>query len=116
MTKPTAIGAYIFAGGFTLGVREHFEVRAHLEESKYGVATFTKNQPGIPVYFPPENWPISTLKRDHEPIHFVYGNPPCAAWSGAGAATKKGRSCSSSWRPKSSSLKKASGLSDTVLP
>lgn len=75
----TAVGAHIFAGGFTLGMKQHFKVTCHLEEDNYGVATMRHNQPEIPVYYGPETWPLDTLEAD-----LVYGNPPCAAWSQAG--------------------------------
>lgn len=88
-----ALGAYIFAGGFTVGVERHFQIRAHLEESKYGVDTFKRNRPNVPVFFPPDAWPLESLRAERE-WDFVYGNPPCAAWSNAGAATKGGRT----WR------------------
>lgn len=94
MTRPRAIGAYIFAGGFTVGVSRHFDVACHLEETRYGVDTFRANFPDIPVHVGIERWPIAEL-REHE-LDFIYGNPPCAAWSQAGAATKKGRHYSSS--------------------
>jgi hypothetical protein len=31
-----ALGTYVFAGGFTLGVKKHFDVEAHFEiESRF---------------------------------------------------------------------------------
>ena len=92
--RPRAIGAYIFAGGFTLGVLTHFDVDCVLEETKYGVATARLNMPEVPVRVGIENWGVETLAK--EPWDFIYGNPPCSAWSSAGAATKKGRHWSSS--------------------
>lgn len=80
--RPAAIGAYIFAGGFTLGIKQHFNVLCHLEGDKYGVATMRRNQPEIPVYYGPENWPLDTFGKSE--IDLIYGNPPCAAWSMAG--------------------------------
>lgn len=80
--KPTAVGVDIFAGGFTLGVRKHFDVLCHLEESDYGVATVKRNMPDLPVYYPVANWPLDQLRMN--PPDLIYGNPPCAAWSQMG--------------------------------
>lgn len=77
--KLTAVGAHVYAGGFTLGVREHFDVLAHFEHSKFGAETVTKNL-GIPIHlYDEDGWPTS----NYFPIDFVYCNPPCAAWSQA---------------------------------
>lgn len=81
----TALGAYIFAGGFTLGVRDHFKVLAHFESGSYGVATFQKNQPGIPVFIEPDRWPVKDYRGQ---VNFVYSNPPCAPWSAASVSRK----------------------------
>lgn len=92
----TAVGAYIFAGGFTVGVKQAgFDVRVHLEESNYGVATALKNIQNLKVYYPMSAWPLDDLASGPR-IDFLYGNPPCAAWSQAGSATKKGRTWDSS--------------------
>jgi site-specific DNA-cytosine methylase/2-polyprenyl-3-methyl-5-hydroxy-6-metoxy-1,4-benzoquinol methylase len=80
----TALGAWIFAGGFTVGVSRVFDVVAHLEETKYGVATVRRNFPNLPVYVGKETWPIEAL-RNGPRLDFLYGNPPCAAWSPAGS-------------------------------
>lgn len=88
--KFKALGAYIFAGGFTLGVKKHFEVVAHLEEAAgYGVPSMEVNQPEIPVYTDAERWPLEGLARQG-PIDFIYGNPPCAAWSALGPRVQRG--------------------------
>lgn len=92
--RPTAVGSHVFAGGFTLGVREHFDVAMVLEQNNYGVATMRLNQPEVPVVVGYGAWPIDDLRK-HE-WDFVFGNPPCAVWSQAGAATKKGRTWDSS--------------------
>lgn len=92
--RPTAIGSYIFAGGFTVGVENAgFDVLCHMEETNYGVATFSHNRPEIPVYVGVDEWPYDDYEGR---VDFVYGNPPCAAWSQAGNATKKGRTWDSS--------------------
>jgi len=82
--RPTAVGSYIFAGGFTLGIKEHFDVLCHLEETNYGVATMRHNQPEIPVYVGPDTWPLDDLAA--RGVDLVYGNPPCAPWSVCGGA------------------------------
>lgn len=85
--RPTALGAWIFAGGFTLGMQTKFEVLAHLEESDYGVATVKKNFPRLPVHIGNvDTWPVDDFKG----VDLVYGNPPCAAWSQAGHMTYRG--------------------------
>ena len=75
----TALGVYVFAGGFSLGVERHLTVRAHLEDGPYGVATVKLNRPW-PIYTDPRTWPL----RDYRGVDLVYCNPPCAAWSQAG--------------------------------
>jgi DNA (cytosine-5)-methyltransferase 1 len=62
-------------------VNKHFDVLAHFEESNYGVPTFKKNFPDIPVYFPVDDWPIEEYK---DKVDWVYCNPPCAVFSAAG--------------------------------
>lgn len=80
MAKPTALGAYTFGGGFTLGVQKYFKVQAHFEEDNYGVRTAKLNFPKMPIYVGPEEWP----RDEFYGVDFVYGNPPCAAWSALG--------------------------------
>ena len=82
----TAVGAYIFAGGFTVGVkRAGFDVLMHLEgDGGYGVSTFEANFPEVPVHHGPSEWPMAELER-LPTIDLIYGNPPCAAWSGNNA-------------------------------
>ena len=88
-----AVGCYIFAGGFTQGMSKHFKILAHLEQWKFGTDTFKLNFPKIPVYFPPETWPIDDLRK--KGVQLVYGNPPCAAWSAAGKSMTRG---GNNWR------------------
>lgn len=84
-----ALGAYIFAGGFTLGVRRHFDVLGHLEETDYGTATVKANMPDVPTVFGVERWAPFVRSLGEARLDLLYGNPPCAAWSQAGA--KKNR-------------------------
>lgn len=76
-----AVGAYIFSGGFTLGVQKHFKVLCHLEGNNYGTATAKRNFPDLPIHIGVENWPLESLRKEQP--EFIYGNPPCAAWSSA---------------------------------
>ena len=81
-----ALGAYIFAGGFTIGVSKHFDVEAHFDDKPgFYKKTFLANFPDIPVYEGKANWPIKKYK---DQIDFVYCNPPCAPWSNLGATQK----------------------------
>ena len=81
-----ALGTYVFAGGFTLGVKKHFDVEAHFEMNP-GLykKTFQANFPNIPVYEGEDEWPKEKYKGK---IDFVYCNPPCAPWSNLGGAQK----------------------------
>lgn len=88
MHKFTALGVYIFAGGFTVGVSKHFKVRAHLEDGMFGVATTKLNFPKLAVFPEIKSWPLKTLAG--EKIDFVYSNPPCAPWSTTGRSSRNG--------------------------
>lgn len=76
-----ASGIYVFAGGFTEGVKKHFEVVSHFEDGPYGAATCRVNHPEVRIYDDPPTWRDFMLK----PVDFVYANPPCAPWSAAGS-------------------------------
>ena len=81
-----ALGTYIFAGGFTIGVSKHFDVEAHFEDKPAAYKkTFQANFPKIPIFEGVENWPREKYKNK---IDFVYCNPPCAPWSNLGGAQK----------------------------
>lgn len=82
----TALGIHIYAGGFTLGVREHFNVLAHFENSDFGRETIRRNFPDLPVFSRVDQWPVEKLKG----VDFIYGNPPCRFWSNA--SNKRGES------------------------
>jgi DNA (cytosine-5)-methyltransferase 1 len=76
--KLSAVGCHIYAGGFAIGVREHFNVLAHFEEWNFGVET-VRNNLKIPVHVgTPDSWPADEYKPD-----FIFNNPPCAPWSNA---------------------------------
>ena len=88
MTAPTAIGAYVFGGGFSAGIRAAgFKILQHYADDSYGVSTLQANLPRIPVSVGVENW---NTKHYRKHVDLVFGNPPCAAWSplkGAGRVT-----------------------------
>jgi site-specific DNA-cytosine methylase len=83
-----AIGAHIYAGGFTVGIKKHFNVLAHLEHAAYGEEVIRLNYQNLPVYAGgPEAWKpfLEKLPRGKDRPRFIFANPPCAIWSGASA-------------------------------
>ena len=87
MSRPTALGAFIFAGGFTVGIkRAGFDVLAHFESGDFGVATTVRNHGDFPVFTDPKTWPVSSFA---DKVDFVYANPPCAPFSHAGISHQK---------------------------
>lgn len=86
--RPTALGANIFAGLFTQGVKQAgFDVLAQLEHGTYGVATCKLNHPKLDVRVGRENWMEAEFKGK---VDFMFCNPPCAAWSTAGVSGRRG--------------------------
>lgn len=83
--KLTALGCYIFAGGFTLGMQKYFKILGHFEEGDFGVDTAKYNL-GVRIWTEPDTWPIAKLKPN-----VIYCNPPCAAWSAAGRSVYNGK-------------------------
>lgn len=77
-----ALGAYIFQGGFTLGVARYFKIAAHFEEGPFGVATVEKNFGNFPIFQDAKTWPVSEYSGS---IDYMFANPPCAPWSNAGS-------------------------------
>ncbi len=82
LRRPTAVGVHVFAGGFTIGVRAAgFDVLCHLEgDPAYGREVVDANSPKVTTHAGAESWPLDEL-ADLD-VDMVYGNPPCAAWSG----------------------------------
>jgi site-specific DNA-cytosine methylase len=80
--KMNALASQCFAGGFIVGVKKHFNIVAHVSEHDYGMACSEMNFPKLPHYVGPEEWPLDEIKK--EKIDFIFGNPPCAAWSPLG--------------------------------
>lgn len=74
-----AIGVFIYAGGFSLGVKKHFDIEAHLEDPKpYGSEVIRMNPDffgSMPIHASPD-WP------DYYP-DMLFANPPCAPFSNA---------------------------------
>lgn len=79
-----ACGCNIFAGGFTIGVKRHFNVVAQLEHDSYGLEVVKRNLPDVTVFSSKEAWPLDKLRR--EKLDFVFANPPCAPFSVAAGA------------------------------
>lgn len=79
MTRPTAVGAHIYAGGFTEGMRHHLDVLGHLEVGNFGVETAKLNLKNLEIRIDPELKTQSFGKAD-----IFYSNPPCVAWSRLG--------------------------------
>jgi len=78
-----ALGIHIFAGGFSVGVRDAgFELLGHLELSNYGAETSRKNL-GIPVVENHSDWGAWDVPACNTDL--IYSNPPCAPWSSAGS-------------------------------
>lgn len=75
--QPTALGVYIFAGGFSVGVRDHFKLLGHFEDGPFGADTSRKNL-GIEVWDKKDAWPVADFAGR---VDFLYANPPCAPWS-----------------------------------
>lgn len=89
MTKKLrALGGDIFAGLFTVGIKQAgFEVVGHLEHGAYGVKTAVLNHPELRdrVWQHPSLWPDP---KTFGKVDFMFTNPACAAWSSARAARK----------------------------
>ncbi len=116
MSKLTAVGCYIFAGGFAVGVSKHFKLLAHLEDGDFGVASFKLNYPKVPVYIDPSEWPLRELKNK---VDFIYSNPPCAPWSqtGKGWASGPGRA-NDNWKtdPRVDCVRKSFSAFQAIRP
>lgn len=111
----TAVGSFIFAGGFTLGMREAgFEILAHLEDGPFGVATARLNFSSIPIHTEPESWPLDQL----EDVDVVYANPPCSPWSTAGIVRGQTFEQQTDWKshPSSGCMTLAFSLLSRIRP
>lgn len=82
MKTPLAIGADIYAGLFSYGVkRAGFHVAAHFESGGYGMPTAQLNFPKLDIYKNRDDWGPGVKKYRQESVELVYTNPPCAPWS-----------------------------------
>lgn len=117
MKRPRALGASCFAGGFTQGIKQHFDVEAVLEEDGYGLETHRLNHPEIPVHVGLKKWPLDDWApaTPGDELDLVFGNPPCAAWSTAGNRVGFGRD---KWRddPRVNCTRRHFGLLETLRP
>jgi site-specific DNA-cytosine methylase len=84
-----ALGVYIYAGGFSIGMRAAgFDVLGHLEDGMFGVDTVRLNMPEIEVHTNIETWPYEQYRNK---VDVVFCNPPCAPWSGAAVRPLRNR-------------------------
>lgn len=75
-----ALGSHIFAGGFSIGVEQHFELLGHLERTNYGVKQWQHFRPNVPVFMNKTGaWTEASTYAGK--VDFLYANPPCAPWS-----------------------------------
>lgn len=90
-SQPNAVGVFIYAGGFTVGMqRQGFNVLGHFEDEKpYAEATMRRNL-GLDA-FPYPHWQSIREHLGGESVDIIYGNPPCCAWSQAGKGLREGR-------------------------
>lgn len=114
--RPKALGVYIFAGGFTVGVQKHFDIVAHFEDGPYGVETAKHNirrydGKELPVFEQPDEWPANEIVKKDWPA-FIFGNPPCAPWSAASA----GRALHWTDDPRLNYVKRLFALVDRMSP
>lgn len=107
--KFKALGVYIFAGGFTLGVKQHFEVLTHFEDGLYGVETAVTNRLIKQAFTDPAQWPVKDYTGK---VDFLYGNPPCAPWSMASS----GRGYHWTVDPRVNAVRRMTELLRTIKP
>jgi site-specific DNA-cytosine methylase len=81
-----AVAAYVFAGGMSVGMGQHFNVLAHLEDGPYGSKTVKRNLPEVELHDVPREWPTGHFKR--KATRLLYANPPCAVWSALGKSAQ----------------------------
>lgn len=83
MTKPTAVGCFVYAGGFTEGMKSEFDVLRHYENTvPYGRAVSERNHPRARVV--PGPWAVAPVDAD-----VTFANPPCAPFSSTGYTAGK---------------------------
>jgi site-specific DNA-cytosine methylase len=87
--KRKALGVYIYAGGFTHGVAEHFDIMGHFEDPKPYASWTAETNLGVDVF--PHPWPVQELGHEADMPELIYCNPPCAAFSGMGQMIRSGK-------------------------
>jgi site-specific DNA-cytosine methylase len=79
----TAMGVYVFAGGFSLGVEKAgFKVCGHLEGDNFGVKVATQRWPVCVL--PPAHWlkgVADTMLASGSVPDLIHMNPPCSAYA-----------------------------------
>lgn len=88
--RPTALGAYIFAGAFSLGAEAAgFSVLGHVEDPGCAVGFEASRRRGWPVLdsLPRQDWHrvADDLLESGVQLDLLYANPPCSAFSRQGA-------------------------------
>lgn len=81
MVKPRAVGVFVYAGGFTQGMRSRFTVRTHLENAKPYCRESAEANHGVDVR--PYGWWTESTGADLDGDVW-YSNPPCAPFSNSG--------------------------------
>lgn len=88
--RPTALGTYIYGGGFYFGAKNHVDVLAHMEDPKPIINTkvFQYNVPSVPIRY--GNWDeyLMTVKNK---VDIAFANPPCAIVSPIGRSNRHGK-------------------------
>lgn len=83
MPKPKrhrAIGVHVFAGGFTMGMREHLDVQGQMEIHGLGAETVQKRL-DLPFIIEPDWHDWMKYDRVWRDCNVVYGNPRCTGFS-----------------------------------
>lgn len=86
-TRPTALGAHVYAGGFTLGVMKHFDVVGHVEELNLALSHARANFTFPITLAPSTSWPTEQVPD------LLYGNPPCHGFSAINMMVKREDRC-----------------------
>lgn len=73
-----ALGIHVFAGGFTLGVKNVMNVDTHLEVHDLGAETARKVVGVDVIRSPADSWPKQSTYDNHV---MAFGNPRCTAFS-----------------------------------
>jgi len=88
MFKPKGVGIHVFAGGFTMGVKQVLPVTCQLEIHNFGRQTCEKHGTKFINADKWSDW--LEYKKDWSGSQFCYGNPRCTAFSSysSGASAK----------------------------